>query len=1395
PWQAALDDAGEPPPFNEVAFQPFDHSKSLPQREDLGEWFEPVPGANLQLHKVSTRRGPCASIEGLGRLRCPWPEDAVLRLALDNYNRLKLHFFCGDRGATLIYHEDQNFRWVAYATTRKAGQPTPDTWAITGSDDDRARRSEVRQGGPIELRYRAGEIVLSRGDIVLTSAPLAGPPTDVFFEGRAVFEGIALVRAAGAPAAFAPSPVALDIARPADLPWKSTNPEIAQPEKLADGGLRFAVDRAKAPVTAYARLPQEGLHEIVLELDDVTPGTGVLLCNEAGQNQYVVRFFRDRRTDQLRATLREADGGWERDFAPLADKPAGVVQPRCWVKLLYGCGTLSWWLSSDGVHWAQPEMPVERAPPQLTHVGLHLVAKRPETQLTLRRVVVRELAGLSALASPELRARGIALPQAAGPGPWLADSLARKPADVATDEWLRACAIRTLGAAAPRELAYPLIEALLDDMLRRDLPLEQQLAALNDALPMCWDLRNGGAMRVGVSQRFVNAGLAHADREEGLAWSSVRHAFHSGPMFTHQLAPLELERPIRAEIIQRAYSAAPADTLEFCRQLRLFDQDRFAPLTDWIESLAARDSPGRPRGEGLTKIKDGWREALLEDLSKETYNTTTELQALLQGEAWLDAARLITSVDAQAAPGVAPYLQDRELLASLPVAVRLTLDDYPQVQEALGDQFAPLAELRVGQAMAAGDAATVEMATVQFAGTQAAAEAHQWLADRALASGWFERAIAEYRRAAAAMPSLAAQVEPRIRLAAAMLGRTEGAPILTPVQFNDLTMSAAEFESLVLEMRARGNTATLSPSAAAGASPPAVPAAKRYDASTLSRLDGPVGEKPQEEVGGRRTNQFRAPWADRQIATVVDGDLLYVSNHFQVAAYNLAGGKRLWQSENPPGPMQRSQDWALIPMRPLVTGSRIFVRLLYSPNPLLVSLDKSSGKIVWIAEAPLGEFFVSDPVIVQGQLGAVTVSIEQQQQGVLRWNTFDPETGELRRQHDLVRLRSAWGKRACCELTPLDDSVVAVLGGISLAFDAAGQVRWVRKHVTIPDEEDPRWVLQMYQRPIVAGGRMYAVQPGVRTVDCLDPLTGREHWSAVLPEVLGIVGLSGHQTDATAQPLRLIVRTEGDIRTLDAATGHTLWRYPAPEAHSFQLAGDAAVLVVLRERKPDQKDQWLTRLVWLDATTGEPTATSLVSKLADGDPRLGPLVPHNDRLITFFGRGQHDPNRDLVELFPVGDADRPTPAGVLDDPWRQRVPVPLREASYAVLPDWQLLSGHDGDRTGLVAEAHGEKGVLGVRSTRAAPVVLGREIALPAMGRPRLRLRLATDAGHRWKLEVRLGQQVLKTEEINDQTHPDRWITIEIDLTPAAGQSGWLTAGLQSEGDHALWLKSAEVIF
>lgn len=1233
PWQAAVDSKVEPPAFQQVAYQTFDLTKEVVRRDALQVWFEAAAGHNYRLHEVDTQFGRCGALEGLARLKSPWLNDSLLRMSLENYNKLQIHLFHANAGVTLAYHQDNQYCWAAYATTRKPKTAKPETWALTSTDDSRNYRTEIRYGGPIDLRFHDGQVILSRGDIVLASAPLPGPPDDVYFEGRATFYGLQFLRAKDAPSPDSQRKLVYETDRPADLEWTSSTPEIAQPRKHDDGSITFSADNVERFVWYWTPLPQRGLQQVVFQLKNITPGTAVYLGHDKGKPNECIRFFTNRRSKRLIARMRGIDNDHEIDFSPATEAVEPCANPEnCWIRLQFGPGTFRCWMSADGQNWAQPEYMREGLPGNVDSLGVFLAAKRPKTEVTLARLELRELSALTNLAKVELRDPAIGPPAAANLVAWKEEIAKAKPADTDADDWRRACAVKTLAMGTTKEIGHPLLEMLLDDPATLKLPISDQLQVHVDAFALVSDLKDGQSMRISLERRLANLGLKAFQEQNLPPWSTIRRTYIGTPIHTANRnygPPLALLEPlIRTEIMQRAYAQQPLELLALCEQLRFYHVEENVPMLVWAEAHARRESASRSAAaSGPAVMKESWRPLLVEEVSKETYNLTSELQAVLDSEAWEDAARLITSVDPEAAPGVSPYVKDRQLLTSLPVAVQLLLHDYPQLKEALGQRYGPLAKLRIGQAVAAADAAAVELATVQFGATAESAEALRWLGDRALSNGWFEESLTHYQRAIERHPLLSGELSPRIRLAAAMLGRDAGSPATAVVQFNNLKLDAAQFEALVAEMRGRGTSAVVSPAVHVmpGSVLP-VPQPTAYATHNRSRLDGPVGDRPQEEVG-RKTNQFQVPWPDKQLSTTIEGDTLFVTNRFQVAAYNLTNGQRAWQQNKfPAGAVQKSQDWALIAMRPLVLRDQLLTRQLYGRSPQIVCLEKANGNLLWASERGDREFFVSDPVYLHGQLVALSVALQEQQEGQLRWNVLDPATGELQLTRDLIRLRNTWGSRACCEVLPLDHQLVVALGGITLGLDARGQVSWVRKQVTMPSDEDPRWVLQTFQRPIVVGNQLVIVQPGTRSVVCLDPATGLEKWETLVPDVLGCFGISQGA---------VILQTEVGLQALDAATGKLRWLQSLSDLQPQALVDEQAILVARKVPKPDDKKPAI-QLIWLDPATGGERATTLLAALTDGTPRLGPIVPYKDRLFTFFGRGQHDPNRDVVELVPSG---------------------------------------------------------------------------------------------------------------------------------------------------------------
>ncbi|MCY2991946.1 MAG: PQQ-binding-like beta-propeller repeat protein [Planctomycetota bacterium] len=1386
PWQQSWEVADELPTFASVCFGDFD-PRALTQPDDLKKWFAPVPGQRFDVRPAQIEAGHCAELEGLAKLQMPWRPEVAWRLSLQRFSHLRLHLFHGVQGVTLAYHEEEQDGWAAYITTRKPGAPQPESYVLTATDEGRARRTELRRGGTFEVRWHAQELLLSRGDIVLLRAPCEQVPEAVYLEGKAAVCGIAAVRSQPPPnddrGGQSPDqgPVetasVLDSARPGELEWTPKLGPGAQFTMAPDGTVQLSADKAERSGSVITLLPKSGgVYEVIVEVDQATPGTGVFLGRGEGLPTEAIRFVRDRRSGRTCLTVRDDDTTYEHDFPPVADHTVAFAAEHQWIRLIFGCGAVRWWISPDGVHWAIPEAPWGSRSGNVTSFGVQHVPKLDGCRIRLRRVTVRELPLLTSLAPRLLLERAKSLIDAAHIGLWVARATESLPADVDLDEWRRACAVRTLGAGCARELANSLVGMLWEDTVQRGWPVEQQRALLKE-LALLLDTRDDVTCAETLLQRYHQLGLRAFEQQGERPFSWIRQAAMSVPLATAHQVRLFREDTVRLELMQLAEQQRWAELHDFCRQLRFFRSQEGLGLLPWAEAIAVRNQWRRETRGAVAGLHEDWRHPWTPDVSRETYNVLTELRSALDGGSLDEAARFIAAVEPGLTSGLTPSLDDRQLLVSLPTALRLALDTRPELAARIRERFGPAALLRVQQAARDSNAAVVQLATIQYAGSEAAAEAHRWLGDRALSSGWFLAAVAQYRQAArSASAASKRDLAPRVRLAAAMVGRQVGRPTSMDVKLGGVGVRAEAFESLLAEML-KQNSAEPTTARAFDTSLPTAPQPTGFNIVPRGQLDGAVGRDPATELVPN-ARRFNVDWVGRQLATAVEGNTLYVSNRFQVAAYDLTSGQRKWQGQLAQDGVLRAQDWGLVRMRPLITPQCVFVRLLYQPTAQLVCLDKRTGETRWTSEPVANRHFVSDPLWIQGQLVALTLSQLEPDENQLRLAILDAESGRVIRQHDLLRLNEVWARRRYCEVTPLDDGLAVAVAGLTFCCDVDGTLRWLRRHTLLPPNEELQWVTQDFNRPLAAGNALYVTQPGLRSVQRLATDTGRSIWSVVLPTSRGIVGLAAG---------RVIVQLDDGLLALDGETGKKLWTHPAAELLTALLTADDGILYSRRVALEDGKPGFQPQLAWLDPNTGLARAVTRLNIPGDPDPRLGPLVVAQGRLWTFLGRGHDQTTRELIELVPQGPAQKPEPDLGSIDPWTGHLPQRLVAAMVQKLGPWRLVCGEPVGPQAVETERWGRRDVPGTRCRSGLPIILTRRISIPQEGQTKLRLSVGNEPGQEWKLQVRLGEQDVFSKEVTATADPQPWKTLEVDLTGQAGQSGWLTieAHFLRNGDHA----------
>ncbi|MCR4411552.1 MAG: PQQ-binding-like beta-propeller repeat protein [Thermoguttaceae bacterium] len=1219
-------------------FDDFSDLKGYPTAEELQKLLVRTPGEPYEIAEARKNDRPIRRASGLVRLGPAWPAGHALRLSILEPNALQLHLYSGQRGLSFRYYPEFHQTWAVYATTREPGKPRPAGHVFLGTTGDLYRRAGL---GTFELHHHGGTLFMVRGDLVLAGAPLETPPSEVYLEGSALVRGIEFVPTTWTPPALPQTPAVWRSRRPADLSWVGKPVEGVALNRLDDGAVELAAGEKATSGQFGVLLEKPAPFDFVFEIENAEPGTGVFLGDAEGRHLVRLAFVRHRESGK---TAFDLVPNWANEVEKPYDAnrlPVPFSGARQWIRVVYGANVAKAWTSGDGQRWLPVAPGWFGADGACTMVGLYCLPANAKRTIRLRAMEARTLDALAAMSLDAARPCGPALAKTTSLAAWREQVIKQQPSDVPWERWWRACAVQTLVESPKGNLAQPLLDKLLQAAFDEPGDLGNRLALLDQAAllyrPDEWNAidRFGGLVER-LGQTLIRQG-------HPAPLSVLSRALLHSPLWHVRRLPVFSEAWLRQELFVLAGSERWEDLRAFVGRLRYWGGGvlregeplwgpPFEYLVHWADALADPHLPRRddrkPRSPHVA------RHPYLEPSNKEAFNTVAEFRAAIDGQSYREACQLIAAIADPASLGLLGDRKDPHLLVTFPLAVELAMREYPALRQTMQEKYSSVGKLRIKQAAGSGNAAAIETVALQFPGTDAAAEAHRWLGDRALSAGRFVEALDHYRKALESAP--AAERGPlgaRCRLAGAMMGLDVGQPVTAGVQLGSTWLSAADFEQMVRQAREANRAGSTGQSPGAG--PGLLPG--RYEARPWSNVEGQDVRRPAglPERG--------IDWAGLQTSVVVTGRQMLVANRIELMALNLENGQRQWLRRVPV--REDRQLWGLVPMAPVVAGNRIFVRRLSNDGPELACLEAADGKVLWNVR-PDG-YVASDPLFVGSNLLVLSAAHDGADRVSLALVALRPSSGRTRSRNPLAEFRDVWNRQFPCQAVAVDGRIVAVAGACVLACDAAGRVQWVRRQIWVPppvhDYAAARaWFDHVPQPPLVADALVYATQPGVFGVECLDLETGRLVWRKPISTMTRVVGLAAG---------RLVIQTTDGLIGLDARQGSVSWTARTGECLDVRLCGPSGPIVLVAPAKPEAKPGGPLVFTWIEAEKGRPLGTTEVSlpPVSQGPPQrwLKPLVIAGGRQWAFVGTGQSAAQRDVFELLRTGDLDTAPPEPAL----------------------------------------------------------------------------------------------------------------------------------------------------
>lgn len=1417
--------------FEYTCFRELVDPLATPSRDTLRTWLEPAVWIKKDL-RISERRvnnRPLGALNGIYRLRPKWPAGGVLRLALfEHQPPVLIHLWRGKEG--VLFSFSPGGYMSAYRQLREGKEHAGKAGRLYGCQQVRLEPSPldlVRGLDQVafEIRHQEGYLLVMRGDHELMRAPVSGPPDEVYIEGRVGVSGICMYRGGPVPESVvvktrgrAGRPGwALDAAALTKLDWKGELPEKTALGKDVGRGLTLSGEVENTSVDSYALIPsgKELFNEIVLRLEDATPGTAIFLGDEKGAPLFGIGFVLNKQTNGVISFVPPGDFNAmprEQDI-PIRGQVVPMWGSGQWLKLAVGRDVLRLFVGNDGEHWNEVKTMqrkgtgYSRVP--FSTVGLRLVGSGKQEQvrkITLRHLEIRPARSFSQFMPEPLAAKVPDFFALGGKAEslveWVSAAVSSCPEGVELSAWLRACAAYCLRkpewqAFRPTTNARPalrpqlfmgLVESALSDekiSLAAALELVHEIALFSGH----WDLTHTSSF---AAWGFRKIGEAAARRGEKKAYSLMKPWLFSTPsIFGKGLYPLPPVL-ITRELLYYASAAEWEAGAEFCRQIRYWNrrgypqpnasawiagQEEVKEYVGWAEVDFSRRLGRKDEFQGVPLA----RHPLVTEYSKEGYNTLAEFQASIENGAYNDACTILTSSDTSFIQGLLPDMQDQDLMVAWRLALVIALEEQPELRRTLQKKYANLGELRLKRSISRGDSEAVDAVTRQFYGTVSSVDAYIWLGDQALGIGESLLAEGYYRRARknAQLASVSA-IEARQRLAAAFSGRDIGKPPSAAVHFGDLTLAPDDFEKMVLDLRQRyhseesGYDDSLPVDSSVKVSPPGI-----YTAERVGQFDF------DKRFKGHRPNipALATDWVGRQMALTVFGDYLLVNDRNDLRAYELASGKLRW-SHLAGGQRGGSREWPLLPMRPIVSGDLVVTRMISRQGPRLECLGLSDGAPKWVF-ATL-DHAVSNPLLVEGDIVLLNLRRHEELGHELLFTRLARSTGEVLDERSLVNFRDDSKSRMFrqIQLGRSVDRLVASGYGSVICTDLRGRLLWVRKQPWRSFVRSAKWYLNHPVRPLFAGGHVLISQPADESVASLRTDTGRLRWKAPVRELRQILGIADG---------KVIVSATGRLVALSLEDGRVVWEQQHGASRGFMVSGgDGAILSVAPVVRDNAMKAagWGTfgLLSWIDVKDGRKLASWVVDfKLGAAAKGLhaGPMISTRDGILLLAG--EHD--GDSRNIFRLVSKSRKfnsvKPSGAFDC-WLPGTTSLKAGVASTLFPGWTLL---ETERVGLgsfVREIEGvgpvfsadTKGQGGPSDIRTQ---LGRLVQVPASGKQRLRLQLGSEGATGWTVEVRANGESLARNFIPEVPPPsgnlEEYSWLEDSVPQAAQeQGGWVWA-------------------